>query len=163
MQLDSWVGMAPLPEDPTLRATLATHVARLKHDLGKYVALQQQWLGPDPEQDALEEALAADLLSTRRGPDRTLDASEVWAEFRGALVGEQDLPGGGRVDLRADPDVSRLEQAMQVIAQTVSALRAGGLDADGVTVGHQAAMTVVSSCRSLHKRLRDPEVGWPIS
>lgn len=146
--------MSDLPDDPQTRTALADHAARLKHDLGKYVAMQQRWLGPEPATDALREALTSDLLSTRRGPDGTLSAVEVWAEFRGALHGEAPLGDGSVVDLSDAPEVQRIDAGMAVVTEVVAALQSeGGLDEAGVQRGHQAASEVAEGCRDLARRL----------
>ena len=145
--------MADLPDSPSARAALSDHVARLKHDLGKYVSMQQRWLGPDPPEDALRDALTSDLLSTRRGPLETVDAPTVWAEFRPLLVGDEALPGGGRVDLRGDSDFEALDGAMRGVSRAVEALRTDSLDRDGLFAGHRAAMEAADACRELARRL----------
>lgn len=136
------------------RSALVAHVARLKHDLGKYVALRQRWLGAAAPLDERRAALADDLLSTRRGPEGTLDALSVWGEFRPALVGEAELPGGHRVDLTGDPDMDALDAGMVALADVVVALRAGDRSEDLVVRGSEASLVVSERCRALDKRLR---------
>ena len=74
-------------------AAFAEHVARLKHDLGKYIAFRQNWLADEADEDALRQALVADLHHTRRGPAGSVDAQTVWREFRPPLLGEVALAG----------------------------------------------------------------------
>lgn len=133
---------------------LSAHVARLKHDLGKYVALRQRWLAEGASAQERREALVDDLLATRRGPDATLDAVSVWSEFRPALMGEDPLPGGHRVDLSQDRDVRALEEAMTVLARVTAALRAGESSDDLVQQGSTAALAVSDGCRSLDRRVK---------
>lgn len=140
--------------DPAVRAALGEHTARLKHDLGKYVSLQARWLPPDASPDERRAALAADLLTTRRGPEGEVDAVALWRELRRPLVGEADLDGGGRADIAADPAVAAIDAAMVVLEGLVPALRAGtAADAD-VRRGAEAAATVAEACRDLHRRVR---------
>ena len=61
------------------------YLVRLKHDLGKYIAFQVRYLPPGASASERREALAADLLGTRRGPEGVRDAPSVWAEFRATL------------------------------------------------------------------------------
>lgn len=136
------------------RNALEDHLSRLRHDLGKYVSLQVRWLGEGAPADELARALAADLLETRRGPNGTLDAHTVWGEFRPALVGEQALDGGVRVDLSEDRDFAALDRAMDEVARVSAALRAGGADEATVASGVAAAGTVSGLCRRLWTRVR---------
>ncbi len=140
--------------DPASRAALARHVARLKHDLGKYIAFQSRWLGPEASHSDREEALRADLLATRRGPTEVVDAVELWGRLRPPLVGEAALPEGPVADLGADPDVQALERAMGVVGDAVSALQAGSLEPSALKDAFDAAQEVADRCRSLWRRAR---------
>lgn len=122
---------------------LSEPLARLRHDLGRYVSLQVRWLGDDPDPDALREALAADLLQTRRGPSGAVDALAVWGELRPALA-----------ELAGDPDFARIEVGMAGVARAIDGLRAGDLDRDGVRRGAAAAAEVADACRALWARAR---------
>ena len=143
-----------IPVEPEAREALAAHLSRLRHDLGKYVSLQVRWLGDDADPASLREALAADLLATRRGPSGTVDALALWAEFRPALFGEAPLPDGPTVDLTGDADLARLDAGMAEIALAIAGLRAGDLDAEGVRRGAGAAARVAEACRALWARAR---------
>jgi len=79
--------------DPVDHEALLELVARLKHDLGKYIAFQIRWVDDTAPVSERRRALEADLLETRRGPSGTVDAHAVWLEFRPALYGEEPLPG----------------------------------------------------------------------
>jgi hypothetical protein len=138
---------------PSARAALAEHVATMKHDLGKYVAFQTRWVAAEAPLAERKAALDADLRQTRRGPEGESDASAVWARFRPALRGESALSDGSSVDLRADIDVSALEDAMVDVATAIDDLnadRAGETEVRGVT--HAAAPPADAILR-LHKRL----------
>ncbi|MFT5585309.1 MAG: hypothetical protein ACI9VR_002897 [Cognaticolwellia sp.] len=74
-----------------------------RHDLGKYICINQRWLG---EQSALSErieALQADLLRTQSGPGGTVDAFALWARLR------PPLEGAGSELAEVDAAISRLE------------------------------------------------------
>lgn len=140
--------------EPAALAAVEDHAARLKHDLGKYVALQQRWLGPDPDPAELEQALRADLLATRRGPSGTVDAAAVWAEFRPGLVGAEALASGAVVDLSDHPDVRRIDAGVAEIRLTAAALRADDIDAPQIERGAAAARDVAEACSDLLRRAR---------
>ena len=124
-----------------------------KHDLGKYVTFQTRWLGADASEEERLDALRADLLETRRGPDGTVDALAVWAEFRPILHGEQALPGAGRIDLRALPEVRALGDAMRALEPVVRALRGGSAGAGALQGGTEGARVVAMSCQELQRRV----------
>lgn len=62
---------------------------RARHDLGKYVCLQTRWLEEGAPDAELREALAADLLRTRRGPEGEETAAQLWARLRVPLAGAE--------------------------------------------------------------------------
>lgn len=145
----------PLSELPSgAREPLRDHLSRLRHDLGKYVSLQVRWLGEGADPGALRQALAADLLETRRGPQEVTDAPTLWAQLRPALAGEAPLEGGVIVDLSADADFRRLDEAMVRIAEVVRDLRSGVDGPQTVAAGIEAAQIVSGACRALWSRLQ---------
>lgn len=136
-----------------LRRALRDHAARIKHDLGKYVAFQARWLPVDPPAEELRAALEADLLSTRRGPGATLDALAVWQSFRAPLVGESLLEGEFTVDLRDQAHFSLLDDAMTDLATYVLALQSqSALDLGDARA---AAMRVADACSAFLKTFRE--------
>ena len=147
---------------PALRTALAEHAARLKHDLGKYVALQQRWLGDEASDDEVWAARQSDLLSTRRGPDGRQDAVAVWGEFSPELLGVRPFPSGV-VNLSSDPDVAAIVRAMQVIADGLDDLRNRPAQLALQEQLKGAALKVADACRRLARRARTPEAEWPIS
>lgn len=58
-----------------------------RHDLGKYICLNQRWLGEQSPLEQRIEALQADLLRTQSGPSGDVDAFTLWARLRPALEG----------------------------------------------------------------------------
>ena len=152
------------PIHSPLAPAVVEMLRRLKHDLGKYVAMQQRWLGPDPSPAALREALANDLLRTRRGPDGEVDAAQVWQGFRSALTGETPLDDGSHLDLRGDPMFQAIDAAMHVIRSELQWLRTEQSDASRVQRLHEAAMEVAQGCRDLVRAATDPSrTPWPKS
>jgi hypothetical protein len=128
-------------------AALLEQVSRLKHDLGKYVRFQGRWLPPDAGLDARREALATDLLHTRRGPDGSVDALQVWADFAPALEGLEH------------PELTRVRDGMAALRPVLTALRdaeAAGrpVDAGVVEAGERAAETVADAVRRLARAVR---------
>ncbi len=128
-------------------AALLEHTRRLKHDLGKYVRFQGRWLAPDAGLDARREALAADLLHTRRGPDGSVDALEVWDDFREGLEG---------VD---HPALMRVREGMAALEPVVAALRAAeavnaAVEPSVIEAGERAAEDVADGVRQLARAVR---------
>ena len=135
-------------------AELTEVVARLKHDLGKYVAFQIRWLPPDASSTDRLAALQRDLLQTRSGPNGIVDAVTVWAEFEGLLTGAEPLPSGEVADLREEPSLRRIQHHMASLSDLLPALRGGTIADDGVTNGINDALAVASACRDLQRRVR---------
>jgi hypothetical protein len=132
-----------------LQRALRDHAGRIKHDLGKYVAFQVRWLQEDAEPAAMREALCADLLATRRGPEGSVDALTLWSSFRQELVGGALLEGAFEVDLSEDPAFRDLDAAVSALEPFVAALRAG--ESVDVSAARAAALAVAEACkRFLH-------------
>ncbi len=130
------------------------YLGRVKHDLGKYIAFQQRWLAPEASAAERRDAVTADLLETRRGPDGTSDAVAVWRELRAPLIGAAPLPGGAVVDLSGDPDVARIDREMARVARVVDAIAAGAADDALLAEGARAALEVSDACAALVRRHR---------
>lgn len=143
----------PQPTPERARATVVAHLSRVRHDLGKYVAMQVRGLGdPAAASDAaLRQALTDDLLGTRRGPAGVSDACAIWAELRPELVGERAVDGGA-VDLRGDADFDALDGAMRAIGEVIAAMRAGEPARDQLVGGAVAAKAASDAARRLHAR-----------
>ncbi len=122
--------------------------AALKHDLGKYVAWRSAnfdeaaWTGP--LEDALVEALRADLLCTRQRPDGDQAAWEVWAGHTRDL--ERPLP---------EPELRAVAAAVEILRAHEPALRA----ADRAALAsarpeiRKAQADIRAALRDLHRRL----------
>ncbi len=150
--------MARLEElDLEMRRAVVDHVARIKHDLGKYVAFQIRWLAEDASDADRRDALAADLLATRRGPEGTVDAPRVWAMARSGLVGQQPLIGERRADISDEPLLAEIDAQMAIIEQVIVALRNDTASTQDITRGTQAAFAVADACRSLQRRVREAQ------
>ncbi len=129
---------------PAEAAALLDVVTRLKHDLGKYVALQVRWLGDDVEPQERVAALRADLLSTRRGPDGSRPATAVWADFA-PLLSEA---------LAGDPDLEVLVASMRELEHVIDLLVVDPVQDETIDTGFGAALRVSEACRSLARRVR---------
>ena len=129
--------------------------ARLKHDLGKYIAFGARWLPDDAPLAERRDALRSDLVGTRRGPDGVQDALAVWEPYALALTGQAPLPDGPALDLSDDPDVVRLIADMAALAELVPALRDDPDSVGAVAVDDGLTLTrrVSRSCRDLHRRV----------
>ncbi|TNE84436.1 MAG: hypothetical protein EP330_29935 [Deltaproteobacteria bacterium] len=129
------------------------HAARIKHDLGKYVAFQVRWLDDDADDEELREALTADLLATRRGPEGQVDVLTVWAGFRAGLVGEQPLEGELCVDWSDNEAFRAVDAAVEALRPAVASLRAG--DALDLRAARGHAFAVADACKQLLAATRD--------
>jgi hypothetical protein len=58
-----------------------------RHDLGKYICMNQRWLGEQSPLPERMEALQADLLRTQSGPKGDQDAFSLWSRLRPPLEG----------------------------------------------------------------------------
>jgi len=141
---------------PELAPALAALTARLKHDLGKYIAFAARWLPEHASAKDQLEALTADLLHTRRGPDGIQDATSVWQAYAGVLTGAVPLDGQHTLDLSDDPDVHAIEQAMTDLEPVVAALRSDDpVPADLLARGLDLSREVSTRCRTLHRRAHE--------
>ncbi len=141
-------------QQPEVAQGLATLTERLKHDLGKYVGLQARWLPPDAGLHERREALVQDVLQTRRGPEGTVGAHEVWSPFEAILLGHSTLPGGARVDLAGDPDVVTLRTRMEALSALRNEEAVHALEAEAVASAMAACAEIATACRSLVRRAR---------
>ena len=116
---------------------------RAKHDLGKYIAFQSRWLPADASDSDWKGALESDLLHTRKGPDGTESAVQLWERLRKEEVG-----------LENDSDFQKIALAMERISEQLAALESGGLARDEMMSLADETKNVASHLASLHKRLR---------
>jgi len=108
----------PAVQSPATRRGAA---ARLRHDLGKAVRFSATPAG-EATSDALRRRLAADLLTTRSGPDETLDAVAVfdrWWRSEGALFG----PGSGSPSVTAATAAATAKACLARIREAVEIMR----------------------------------------
>ncbi|MBN1335926.1 MAG: hypothetical protein JXB39_08205 [Deltaproteobacteria bacterium] len=142
------------PPDPSL----VEAVARVRHDLGKYVAMELRWLPPDPDPEAVRAALRADVGATRRQGDRLESAPALWDRLRPSLAGLAD-----------DPDVAAVDAAMEGLRALLPDL--DHAPADRLAKGAAAAMEVAHALKRLDQRVREAatsarrlkEARWPAS
>lgn len=129
---------------------------RVKHDLGRYIALQQRWLGEDATEAEREAAVRADLLETRRSEQRTSSASEVWAGLRPQLFGEEAVLAGLCVDLSGDVDAETLRRVLLELEPEIACLAADSGYRLGPRLGAVAAGCdqVAAAAASLVRRVR---------
>lgn len=141
---------------PAERRAAHALLSRLKHDLGKYVAFQQRWLGDDPDPTELLDALRADLLATRRGPEGEVSAVDVWGAARPALLGERPVDGI-HVDLRHDADVVELTAQVSELESWMPELRGDAPSAACLERCRALALNIADACRRLERRARSQE------
>lgn len=133
--------------------SLLERAAALKHDLGKYVAWRSinfddaAWTGP--LDDALLEALQADLLRTRTRT-RSQGDQAAWEVFEGHT---EDLP----VPL-PEPELRRVAAAVAVLRAHEPALRAADREvlAPARAAIRGAQLEIREALRDLHRRLSTP-------
>ncbi|MCB9758823.1 MAG: hypothetical protein H6739_03205 [Alphaproteobacteria bacterium] len=109
--------------------------AKAKHDLGKYVCFQARWLSPDDPEAEWRDALRADVLETRRGPEGVEDAVALWARLRPPLA-----------VLAPDPDLAAVDAAVAALRPRLEPLAAGTLD-------HAALMDCAAQARAVADHL----------
>jgi hypothetical protein len=101
---------------------------RIRHDIGKYVTLQQRFLPADPTVEDLREALVADLGSTHRGPAGTRSIGEVWADLAEERAELAQEPAFDVLDARIAALVAALPDLATATAEEVA--RVAGLARD---------------------------------
>jgi len=111
---------------------------RVRHDLGKYVHLEARWLDHEAPVEELREALAHDLLRTRRGPQGDEDCVQLWARLRPS-VATMNLDDIDRLVADAGRGMVRLE----------------ALDARGLRELAEVARTLAEACRRLVDQAHD--------
>jgi hypothetical protein len=135
-----------------MSAALRDLLARLRHDLGKYVALQARCLADDASADDLRQALIADVVQTRRSRAGIESAPAIWAVFRPMLVGELPLPDGAHVFLAEDPAVVEIDRQMGVLASLIEALASNSTSVEELERGAAASRAVADAIRALQRR-----------
>ncbi len=112
--------------------TRSEAVARIRHDLGKYVALQQRWLPPGATDAERRAAIVADVLETRRSPRSTDDAVAVWA----GLAEERAI---------LEEEVAEISGLVAALDALIPGLRAGR----DVDEAGRIALAISEACRRL--------------
>jgi len=117
--------------------------AKAKHDLGKYIAFQCRWLPEDAGKEDWIQALRSDLVETRRGPDGSEGAVEIWARLKPSFA-----------SLGSDPDIHQIEGAMRRIEAGLPYLERGDLDVNALHTMAEDARCVATHLAALHRRLK---------
>jgi hypothetical protein len=88
-------------------------LAQVRHDLGKYIALNLRWLPEQPTEEQLRAALLTDLRATRSGGGVQEDAWSLWQRLRPGIVGYplEDLDQRMERIRLALPELERLDAA----------------------------------------------------
>lgn len=100
-----------------------------RHDLGKYICMNQRWLGESCAPAERLEALQADLLRTQSGPSGAVDAFTLWARLRPRLEG-----AGSEIE-EVDLAISRLASRRESVEEgTADEATLAGCSADCKTI-----------------------------
>lgn len=137
------------------RSLLLEHLRALRHDLGKYISFQARAIAAS-DASGLREALLADLLCTRRGPEGSVDAFSLWQGLAPELRGERELGPGLRVDLRGDETFDALAREMEEIARAIALLREDAVTDLALAETAARAREVARLCTELWSRARAP-------
>ncbi len=106
----------------------------LRHDLGKYVAMQCRWA----DDDDLIESVIADVLHTHRSADVTTPATALW---------ERILPDLQAVDAAA-PELAELSSLMKILA----AFSSDAATLDSARITRDAAIAFADLTRTWYRR-----------
>lgn len=127
---------------------------RLRHDLGKYITMQQRWLAPGASIEERYEALIADVVETRRSTQKVVDAFHIWAEFRSIFSGEVALSDGTAWNLLNDEDLVSIEMNLEILAGVLRGLSGGGRTPVLLKQGEEATRAISGACRSFSRRIQ---------
>jgi hypothetical protein len=147
----------PAPEasdELTVHPELVEWALRLRHDLGKYISMQQRWLAPDATISERKDALLADILETRRSSEGVVDAFQIWSEFWALFSGASSLSDGTVLDLSEDRDLQQVASNLEVLAGVMQALSAERIEPQLVEEGEEAARAISGACRSFSRRIQ---------
>jgi len=134
----------------------------MKHDLAKYLTLNQRWLATNPTVSELRLALRDDLLETRRGPNGSRDAWQVWQDFGPELLGERAYPHGYS-DLSADEGVSRIDAGMRAVRRSLGDLANDALSEVQLLELAVVCGAVVEAVLDVAQRAQREEGAWQMS
>jgi hypothetical protein len=127
---------------------------RLRHDVGKYITMQQRWLGDEASVNARCEALLADVLQTRRREAETEDLFALWAEFEAVFGGRVCLGDGTRLDIVDDVDLMNIKSNVCLLEDVVRQLSSERPNPDLLERAEGATREISGACRSFSRRLR---------
>ena len=106
----------------------------LRHDLGKYVAMQCRWA----QDDELIEVVTADVLHTHRSGQVTTSAAQLWDRLLPSLVA-------------VDPDAPELAE-LRVLMQTLAVFPADGATLEQARLTRDAAIAIADLTRTWYRR-----------
>lgn len=112
-----------------------------RHDLGKYICMNQRWLEEDAPHAQGVEALQADLLRTQSGPAGDRSAFELWMELGPPLHG-------------SGPEVSTVDAALGRLAAHRSAIEAGQVSAETLAACTADCKAIAAALKTLTRRLQ---------
>ena len=119
---------------PAALAPLVELLADIRHDLGKYICLEQRFLSSDASLDQRRAALIADVGQTRRSGETVETAMDLLARLRPA-------------QLDGDEDVDFIDAEMGLLSLLWQAT-----DPAGVERALAAVQAIARATRSLHGR-----------
>ncbi len=137
---------SPAPPSPDADAVRAAE--RLRHDLGKAVRLSAPE-ALETRTDDLRARLRADVRQTRRGPDGSRSAAELFAGWRRESAAL--FPEGGRLGRR----VAEIERLVAEIGALDAALDA--LDRPALERLDRLTVDLARACRALAEDARSRE------
>ena len=112
-----------------------------RHDLGKYICMNQRWLGEQAPLAERLEALQADLLSTQSGPDGRVDAFALWARLRPPLLG-------------SGSELAEVDDALARLAEKRSAIETGRADEATLAACTADCKAIADALKRLTRRLQ---------
>lgn len=112
-----------------------------RHDLGKYICMNQRWLGEQSPLPERMEALQADLLRTQSGPKGDLDAFSLWSRLRPGLVG-------------AGSELEEVDGALARLLMHRDAVESGTLNEVTLAACTADCKTIADALKRLTRRLQ---------
>lgn len=112
-----------------------------RHDLGKYICMNQRWLGDSAPRAERLEALQADLLRTQSGPNEAVDAFTLWTRLRPPLEG-------------AGSEIEEVDLAISRLASRRESVEQGTTDEATLAACSADCKTIADALKRLTRRLQ---------